>query len=333
MKLIQQNSEQIGIADACAALDMPRAGYYRWLQRQLSSGSKPQRVSPRRLCDKERREVLTILTDERFMNLAVPEVYYRLLDEGKYLCGWRTMYRILDEVKAVKERRNQRRNGSYTKPELLATGPNQLWSWDITKLKGPQKWNYYHLYVIMDVYSRYVVGWLIAERESATLAKRLIEECCRKQNVDRDQLTIHADRGSAMRSKTVAQLMADLGITKTHSRPYVSNDNPYSEAQFKTLKYHRSFPGEFGSLEDARSFLRTFFDWYNNHHRHSGIAMMTAADVHTGNSEIIRQQRQQVLRQAYQQHPERFVKGQPQTQSLPKAVWINKPEKDKTDAA
>jgi putative transposase len=185
----------------------------------------------------------------------------------------------------------------------------------------------------MDVYSRYVVGWMIAERESATLAKRLIEECCLKQNIDQGRLTIHADRGSAMRSKTVAQLMADLGITKTHSRPYVSNDNPYSESQFKTLKYHGSFPGEFGSLEDARSFLREFFDWYNNHHRHSGIAMMTAANVHTGASGIIFQQRQHVLRQAYEQHPERFVKGQPQTQSLPEAVWINKPEQEKTDAA
>ena len=333
MKLIQQNSEPIGIADACAALEVPRAGYYRWLQRQHSSAPKPPRVSPRRLSEPERREVLAVLTDERFMDLAVPEVYYSLLDEGKYLCSWRTMYRLLEQAQAVKERRNQRRNGSYAKPELLATGPNQLWSWDITKLKGPQKWNYYHLYVIMDVYSRYVVGWTIAERESAALAERLIEESCHKQNIDRDQLTIHADRGSAMRSKTVAQLMADLGITKTHSRPYVSNDNPYSEAQFKTLKYHRSFPGQFGCLEDARSFLRTFFDWYNNHHRHSGIAMMTAADVHTGNSGIIRQQRQQVLRQAYQQHPERFVKGQPQTQPLPEAVWINKPEEDKTDAA
>jgi putative transposase len=333
MKSIQQNSEQIGVADACDALDMPRAGYYRWLQRQRSSVSKTKRISPRRLSDQERREILTLLTDERFMELAVPEVYYTLLDEGKYLCSWRTMYRILNETKAVKERRNQRRNGLYAKPELLATAPNQLWSWDITKLKGPQKWNHYNLYVIMDVYSRYVVGWLIAERESATLAKRLIEECCRKQNVHRDQLTIHADRGSAMRSKTVAQLMADLGITKTHSRPHVSNDNPYSEAQFKTLKYHSSFPGKFGSLEDARSFLRTFFDWYNNHHRHSGIAMMTAADVHTGNSENIYQQRQQVLRQAHQQHPERFVKGQPQTQPLPKTVWINKPHEDKTDAA
>ncbi len=333
MKLIQQNSEQIGTAHACDALDIPRAGYYRWVQRQRSSLPKPKRISPRRLADQERRKVLALLTDERFMNLAVPQVYYTLLDEGKYLCSWRTMYRILDEVKAVKERRNQRRNGSYTKPELLATEPNQLWSWDITKLKGPQKWNHYNLYVVMDVYSRYVVGWLIAERESATLAKRLIEECCRKQNVNRDQLTIHADRGSAMRSKTVAQLMADLGITKTHSRPHVSNDNPYSEAQFKTLKYHSSFPGKFGSLEDAKSFLRTFFDWYNNHHRHSGIAMMTAADVHTGNSQNIRKQRQQVLQLAYQQHPERFVKGQPQTQSLPEAVWINKPEPEKTDAA
>lgn len=333
MTLIQQHCDQQGVAETCQALDVPRASYYRWLERQQQPRPDSKRTSPRRLTDSQRQEVLDTLTETRFMDMAVPEVYYTLLDEGAYLCGWRSMYRILNEAKAVKERRNQCRNAHYAKPELLATGPNQLWSWDITKLKGPQKWNHYHLYVIMDVYSRYVVGWMIAERESALLAKRLIEQCCLMQNISRDQLTIHADRGSSMRSKTVAQLMADLGIVKSHSRPYVSNDNPYSEAQFKTLKYHHSFPGQFGCLQDARSFLGGFFDWYNHHHRHSGIAMMTAADVHSGKAQAIRQQRQQVLQKAYHDHPERFVKGMAQAQALPEAVWINKPEPSNIEVA
>jgi len=333
MKLVEQHCDQQGIAEVCQALDIPRASYYRWQQRQQFIGPMPQRQSSRRLSDEQRQNVLDILTQERFMDLAVPEVYYTLLDEGVYLSSPRTMYRILDEAKAIKERRNQRQNGHYEKPELLATGPNELWSWDITKLKGPQKWNHYHLYVVMDVYSRYIVGWMIAERESALLAKRLIEHCCQNQMIQPDQLTIHADRGSAMRSKTVAQLMADMGIIKSHSRPYVSNDNPYSEAQFKTLKYHRSFPGKFGSLEDGRSYCAEFFDWYNHHHRHGGIAMMTAADVHSGKADMIRHQRQQVLQKAYQVHPERFVKGMPQAQPLPEAVWINKPTPLKTEVA
>jgi putative transposase len=333
MKLVEQHADPQGIAEVCQALDVPRASYYRWQKRQQRIGPMPKRQSSRRLPDEQRQVILETLTQERFMDMAVPEVYYTLLDEGVYLSSSRTMYRILDEAKAVKERRNQRRHGHYEKPELLATSPNQLWSWDITKLKGPQKWNHYHLYVVMDVYSRYIVGWMIAERESALLAKRLIEHCCQNQKIPPDQLTIHADRGSAMRSKTVAQLMADMGIVKSHSRPYVSNDNPYSEAQFKTLKYHCSFPGQFGCLQDARSFLNGFFDWYNHHHRHSGIAMMTAADVHSGKAQTIRLQRQQVLQQAYHDHPERFVKGMPQTQALPEAVWINKPESPKIEAA
>jgi putative transposase len=333
MKLIEDYEGQLDVDELCAALAIPRASYYRWRQRPQGEVTRPPRVSPRRLSEWERQAVLDLLTQERFVDMAVPEVYYTLLDEGNYRCSQRTMYRILAQAQGVQERRDQRQNGSYAKPELLATGPNQRWSWDITKLKGPQKWHHYHLYVIMDVYSRYVVGWMIAERESATLAKRLIDECCRHQNIASNQLTIHADRGAAMRSKNVAQLMADLGITKTHSRPYVSNDNPYSESQFKTLKYHASFPEKFGSLEDARSFLRAFFEWYNHRHRHSGIAMMTAAAVHTGQGVPLRQRRQEVLSQAYQQHPERFVKGQPHPPILPEAVWINKPEKPDFQAA
>jgi len=235
------------------------------------------------------------------------------------------MYRILEKYRAVRERRNQRRHPQYQKPELLATGPNQVWSWDITKLKGPRKWSHYHLYVIMDIYSRYVVGWMVAERESAMLAERLIRETCERQGIVKDQLTIHADRGVSMRSKTVAQLMADLGVTKSHSRPHVCDDNPYSESQFKTLKYHPSFPGQFGSLEDARLFLRHFFDWYNDEHRHSGIAMMTPKDVHIGKADEIIRKRQETMNRAYSLHPERFVSGHPKLKPLSGEVWINKP--------
>ncbi|HIE56512.1 MAG TPA: IS3 family transposase [Chromatiaceae bacterium] len=324
-------AKEVGVTAACRALGVPRSSLYR--ARHPKPVAKRRPTPQRALSQAEKAVVRQELNSERFWDSSPRQVYATLLDEGTYLCHWRTMYRILDEHTEVRERRNQLQHPAYVKPELLATGPNQLWSWDITKLKGPQKWNHYHLYVVMDVYSRYIVGWMIAERESALLAKRLIEHCCQNQKIPRDQLTIHADRGSAMRSKTVAQLMADMGIVKSHSRPYVSNDNPYSEAQFKTLKYHCSFPGQFGCLEDARSFLNGFFDWYNHHHRHSGIAMMTAADVHSGQAQTLRLQRQQVLQQAYHDHPERFVKGMPQTQALPEAVWINKPESPKIEAA
>ena len=238
----------------------------------------------------------------------------------------RTMYRILEANQAVRERRDQRRHPEYTKPELLATAPNQVWSWDITKLKGPRKGSYYHLYVIMDIYSRCVVGWMVAGRESATLAERLILETCEKQGIEKDPLTIHADRGTSMKSKLVAQLMADLGITKTHSRPHTSNDNPYSEAQFKTLKYHHTFPKSFGCIEDAQTYLRGFFEWYNQVHKHSGIGYLTPHSLHSGQAHGIREKRCHVLAQAYQKHPERFVKGLPQPPQIPAAAWINKPE-------
>lgn len=240
--------------------------------------------------------MLDVLCSPRFVDETPAEVYATLLDEGMYLCSLRTMYRVLDEAGAAqKDRRNQRQHPRHEKPELLATGPNELWSWDITKLRGPAKWTYFYLYVILDVYSRYVVGWMVAHRETAKLAKKLIKESCRKQGVAPGELTVHADRGTSMTSKTVALLMADLGINKTHSRPHVSNDNPFSESQFKTLKYNPLFPGRFGCLEDARAFCGPFFDWYNDVHKHSGIALLTPADVHYGRAADRLRARQAVL--------------------------------------
>jgi len=260
------------------------------------------------------------------MDKAPATVYATLLDEGTYLCSTRTMYRILGEEGEVRERRDQLRHPHYSAPQLLATGPNQVWSWDITKLLGPVKWSYFYLFVILDLFSRYVVGWMIAHRESAVLAERLIRETCEKQNIEPGQLTIHADRGSSMTSKPVALLMADLGITKTHSRPHVSDDNPYSESQFKTLKYHPTFPERFGSIEDARSFCQQFFPWYNTEHRHSGIGLLTPATVHYGKDSIVTNQRQLVLTAAFSNHPERFARGAPRPPRVPDAVWINKPK-------
>jgi putative transposase len=267
-----------------------------------------------------------VLNSERFQDLAPREIYAELLDEERYLCSISTMYRILAEHAEVRERRNQLRHPAYHKPELLATGPNQVWSWDITQLRGPSKGVYYYLYVIIDIYSRYVVGWMIAEVESAELAEQLIAETCAKQGVQRAQLTLHADRGSPMIAKTVAILLADLGVAKSHSRPHVSNDNPYSEAQFKTLKYRPDYPERFGSLPDARSWGRSFFAWYNEQHHHTGLGLLTPALVHTGRAETVRQKRQAVLQQAYHAHPERFTKGLPRPAELPEAAWINPPK-------
>jgi putative transposase len=269
--------------------------------------------------------VVDTLHSQRFVDKAPHEIYATLLDEGYYLCSIRTMYRILDQHGEVKERRNQLSHPTYQKPELLATGPNQVWSWDITKLLGPVKWSYYYLYVILDIFSRYVVGWMVAPCESAQLAKHLIEQTCNKQQIQPGQLTIHADRGSSMKSKPVAFLLADLGVTKTHSRPHTSDDNPYSEAQFKTLKYRPGFPGRFGSIEDARSFSQGFFPWYNNEHRHVGISLLTPEMVHYGLAREVLQARDTVLRTAYDAHPERFVRKVPQTPPLPPAAWINPP--------
>ena len=325
MNAIEQLAHKVGVAPACRGLGVPRSTVYR--RRKPVSADRRQlpRRSPRMLSDGERQRVLAVLRSERFVDRAPGEVYATLLDEEIYLCSERTMYRVLADEGEVRERRNQLRHPNYKKPELLATGPNQVWSWDITKLKGPRKWSYYYLYVILDIFSRYAVGWMIAGRESATLAKRLISETVDKQDIEPGALTLHADRGPSMKSKLVAQLLADLSITKTHSRPHVSDDNPYSESQFKTLKYRPEFPSRFGSQEDARTFLGPFFHWYNDDHRHSGIAMLTPAMVHYGQANDVLARRSRVLGQAYCHHPERFVRGQPTPQPLPDAAWINPP--------
>lgn len=309
---------------ACCALGVSRATLYRRSTPAPTSTTvckKPARA----LTESERQQVLDILHEPRFMDKAPAEIYAILLDEGIYLCSIRTMYRVLAEADEVRERRKQTQHPVYVKPELLATGPNQVWSWDITKLRGPGKWQHFSLYVIMDIYSRFVVGWLIADRESSTLAQRLIAESVHKQSVRPGQLTVHADRGASMSSKPVAFLLADLGITKTHSRPHNSNDNPYSEAQFKTLKYCPDFPERFGSIEDARLFCRTFFRWYNQEHRHMGIALLTPAMLHHGEAEAVIRYRASVLTAAYQAHPERFVNKPPTPTPIPAAAWINRP--------
>jgi putative transposase len=320
-------SGEHGIRDACRAFGVSPATFYRHRDPKPAA-VKVRKKNHRRLSEEEERMVLDELTSKRFMDESVPEVYTSLLDDGLYLCSQRTMYRVLQRHAATRERRNQLRHPEYSKPELLAEGPNEVWSWDITKLKGPQKWTYHYLYVIMDIYSRYVVGWMVAPRESAMLAERLILQTCENQGIERDQLTIHADRGTSMRSKLVAQLLAALGVTKSHSRPYTSNDNPYSEAQFKTLKYHHTFPKSFGCIEDSQNYLRGFFDWYNRQHKHSGIGYVSPESLHTGQAHHIRDKRCKILHSAYEKHPERFVKGIPQPPRIPKAAWINKPQED-----
>jgi len=316
-------SQQVGVAKACEALQVSRATLYRRCQ-PAPSATPNKAASHRGLSREERAVVLAMLNSKRFVDVAPAEVYATLLDEGTYLCSVRTMYRILADNKQVRERRNQLRHPKYSAPELLATGPNQLWSWDTTKLKGPRKWTYYYLYVILDVFSRYVVGWMVAEKESAGLAKRLIAETVGKQELNPEQLTLHADRGSSMRSKLVAQLLADLGVTKTHSRPYTSSDNPFSESQFRTLKYRPEFPSRFGCLEDARAHGRTFFPWYNHEHRHHGLALLTPHQVHHGLAEQVLANRQRAMDAAYAAHPERFARP-PVVPQLHTTVWINRP--------
>lgn len=323
MKVAQEAAATLGVASVCKALSVPRASFYR--QRRPQHGPHPRRGQPRALKAEEKARILEVLHEPRFVDVAPAEVYATLLDEGVYLCSERSMYRVLAAHAEVRERRNQLRHPAYPAPEIHATQPNQLWSWDITKLLGPSKWTYFYLYVVMDVYSRYVVGWMVAHRESATLAQKLMEELCARQGIQPGQLTLHADRGSSMTSKPVAFLLADLGVTKTHSRPHVSNDNPFSEAGFKTLKYRPDFPGRFGSDVDARGFCGDFFRWYNEEHHHAGIELLTPSDVHHGRAAARLQARHTVLTAAFALHPERFVRGAPRAGEIPNAVWINKP--------
>jgi putative transposase len=333
MIVAESLGSEVNTRQACNALSIPRSGFYRWKHRD----DKPDKVKirpapPLALSGEEDKKVMEILHSDRFVDMAPAEIHATLLDEGEYLCSPRTMYRKLEKHNEVRERRNQLRHPAYSKPELIAKAPNEVWSWDITKLKGPVKWTYFHLYVIMDIFSRYVVGWMIASQELSYLAKELIKQTCEKQGVQRDQLIIHSDRGTSMTSKTVALLMTDLGITKSLSRPHVSNDNPFSEAQFKTLKYRPEFPKRFGCIDDARIFSQGLFSWYNNVHYHSGIGYLSPVDVHYGRSEQIIKERQAVLATAYEKHPERFKGILPHPAAMPEAVWINKPLPERSES-
>ncbi len=324
----------IGVRAACRATGRAQANHYR-RHRQSPAPARSLRqrkTQPRALSGVERDTVRALLNSPDFVDKAPATVYHELLDEGTYVASVSSMYRILRAHGEVKERRRQATHPARVKPELVATKPNQIWSWDITKLHGPAKWSYFYLYVIIDIYSRYTVGWMIAERESAALAEQLLADTITKQGIDRDTLSIHADNGSSMASKPVAFLLADLGVTKSHSRPHTSNDNPYSESQFRTLKYRPNFPDTFGSLYDARAFCQRFFAWYNTEHRHSGIAWHTPHNVHYGRSAAIHAVRADVLATAYTRNPERFVRKHPEPAELPAAAWINKPtEPDPAD--
>jgi len=320
----------VGTSAACAAVGRCRSTHYRW-HRQSPPPAKPERVpagQPRALSEIERKEVRRVLNSDEHVDEAPATVYAKLLDDGIYLASVPTMYRILRSAGEVRERRRQATHPAHKKPELIATAPNEVWSWDITKLLGPVKWTYYYLYVVIDIYSRYVPGWMLARAEDHRLAKALLGEAIERQGIGRDQLTIHSDRGGPMIAKPVAHLLADLGVTKSHSRPHVSNDNPYSESQFRTLKYRPDFPRRFGAFEDAHAHSGRFFDWYNNDHRHSGIGYHTPADLHYGRAEAIRVQRGSVLDAAYATHPERFVAKPPTPPQLPEIAWINEPPKD-----
>jgi putative transposase len=331
---ITELAPRIGVRDACRAVGAAQAGYYR-RHRQSAAPHRPapvghrDRRQPRALSPAERHAILQTLHSDRFVDLAPAQVWATLLDEGVYLGSISTFYRLLRAAGETRERRRQATHPAAVKPELVATAPNQCWSWDITKLRGPVKWTYYHLYVILDIFSRYVIGWMVASRESAELAEVLIRQTVAKQGIGADQLTIHADRGSSMTSKPVAFLLADLGVTQSHSRPHVSDDNPFSEAQFKTMKYRPDFPGQFASIQAARAHCQVFFGWYNNEHRHSGLGLHTPADVHYGIATAVRDKRASVLEDAYRAHPERFVQAPPEPPKLPTHSWINPPDPPK----
>jgi putative transposase len=318
----------VGTAGACRAVGQPRSSWYRH-HRQSPPPPRPPRPAPRpqprALTPTEQAQVLEVLHTERFVDQAPASVWATLLDEGIYLASVATMYRLLRQRGETGDRRRHATHPPRVKPELLATKPNQCWSWDITKLAGPAKWTWYYLYVILDIYSRYAVGWMVAHREAAALAERLLAETVTAQQVQAGTLTVHADRGASMTSKPVAMLLADLGVTRSHARPHVPDDNPYSESQFKTLKHHPTFPDRFGCIQDARAFCQGFLGWYNAEHRHSGIGLLTPADVHYGRAEAVTSARAVVLEGAYAAHPERFVGKPPQPPRLPQAVWINKP--------
>ena len=290
-----------------------------------------RRKNPSAIDKAERDKILIIMNSEKYMDQTPYSIYYSLLDTGIYHCSVRTMYRILEENEMVNERRKIRRTTTYEKPELLATKPNEVWSWDITKIKGPKKWSYFYLYVIVDIFSRYVVGYMVSYQEKDFLAKTLIQETCIKQNISKNQLTLHADNGPSMTSKTVGELLIDLEVIKTHSRPYTSNDNPYSESQFKTMKYRPEFPKRFYSITELRQFCKNFFRWYNNEHYHSGLSFMPPRTVHYGEDKVVVEKRNKVLIEFYKKNPERFKNGIPKAKALENKVWINKPKNNEKE--
>jgi putative transposase len=324
---VEELAPVVGTRPACRALGASPATIYRRRRPPQPRPSRPRPTPDRALSEAERERVLALLHSQRFVDSSPAQVYATLLDEEQYLCSERTMYRLLAARHGgVRERRDQLTHPAYNRPELLAERPNELWSWDISKLKGPAKWTYFYLYVILDVFSRYAVGWTVQHRENGQLAKALIEQATEQQQITPRVLTLHADRGGPMRGKPVAFLLADLGVTKTHSRPYTSSDNPYSESHFKTLKYRPEFPDRFDDIEHARAHCRRFFHWYNHEHRHAGIGLMTPAAVHHGQAQQLHDQRAQVLQAAYARNPERFVRKLPVPPELPTAAWINKPD-------
>jgi putative transposase len=311
----------------CEALCIPRSTYY-WRENSLKNAKdESKKLEPKNmLSNEEKQQVLGILHSERFIDKTPYDAYYALLDEGQYYCSPRTMYRILASQGESTARRKQRNHRDAIKPELIAIQPNEVWSWDISKLRSNQKWVYFYLYVILDIYSRHVVGWMVADRESKELARQLIHQSALKQGVKPNQLTLHADNGPSMTSHTVAQLLDHLGIAKTHNRPYTSDDNPFSESHFKTLKYCPEFPGTFESLKDAELFLQRFFQWYNKEHYHSGIAWVTPESAHYGYADEVLEKRHEVLMKAFLQNPLRFNHVMPKLKQLPKAVYINPPK-------
>jgi len=313
----------VPIVTACGALGVSRATLYRQTTPPAPPPHTERAPSPRRLGEEERQAVLDVLHSERFVDQPPPEVFATLLSEGVYLASIRTMYRLLAERGESAERRAQRAPAQHTKPSLTATAPNQVWTWDITKLRGPLPGVFYALYVIIDLFSRMVVGWMLAERESAAHAEQLFAETVARHGIAPGALTVHADRGSPMKSKGLADLFANLGVARSFSRPHVSDDNAFSEAQFKTLKYQPDYPGEFASPAHGRAWCEEFFAWFNHEHQHSGLALFTPADVFHGRVDDVVARRQQALDRAYADHPERFPNGPPVVRRPPESVSIN----------
>jgi len=312
---------------AANLLGRARATHYRRLQPPLLGPPPPRPMPANALSEQERQHVLSVLRSPEFCDLAPAQVWARLLDDGVYLCSIASMYRLLAIAGENRERRRQRTHPARKRPELIARQPNQVWSWDITKLRGPTRGVYYELFVIIDIFSRYVIAWTVAAAETGELAKEFIDNAIAAQDINPGQLALHADRGTSMTSKPVAQLLVDLGVARSHSRPHVSNDNPYSEAGFKTLKYCPAFPGNFGSIHDARAFCETFFAYYNHEHRHSGIGLHTPASVHYGTATEIRTERANTLDAAYAANPDRFRSRRPAPPALPTVAWINDPSR------